>query len=299
MAHEPKIWSGCAEASLLGEMVPLVEGKPMRIGMALLLAVVFGSTAWAQTNFTIRFDQNQYFISPGQTFSVQVLIDPAPAHGLFSSGVELLLNSMNAQIADVSSIHTPAGLDFNAVRGPGAVKSLSHGFTAVKGTIDFFGTNAVPYSASLLASFTVTDLGNAPYTLSLGLFNTLGPSEGILVDGGGRVLDKSITFGTATVNYLPASPASLPTHDKGAIILPKVGVGFISVSFPSNDGGTVRVVWESVVGVSYRVQSKNSLSEPSWTDLPGDVVAVGPTCTKDDVLVSSPHRFYRILVLSH
>src|SRR5690606_29340323 len=43
------------------------------------------------------------------------------------------------------------------------------------------------------------DLGSGPYTLKLGLFNTLGPTEQIFVNESGAALDKNIIFGTAEV----------------------------------------------------------------------------------------------------
>jgi len=49
-----------------------------------------------------------------------------------------------------------------------------------------------------------------------------------------------------------------------------------------------------VAGQTYRVQYRNSLSESTWTDLPLDVTATGPTASKSDIVGSLLQRFYQI-----
>jgi hypothetical protein len=57
--------------------------------------------------------------------------------------------------------------------------------------------------------------------------------------------------------------------------------------------GTVALTWPSISNRVYRVQYKNSLSDESWTDLPGDVTATSGTASKIDVL-GTTNRFYRL-----
>jgi YD repeat-containing protein len=58
------------------------------------------------------------------------------------------------------------------------------------------------------------------------------------------------------------------------------------------------VSWQSVGGKTYRVQFKNSLSDPGWNDLPGDVTASGAISLKTDTTtVGQPQRFYRVQVV--
>jgi hypothetical protein len=61
--------------------------------------------------------------------------------------------------------------------------------------------------------------------------------------------------------------------------------------------GVFTITWSSVAGQTYRVQYKNNLTDPSWTDLPPDVTATGPTASATDVVGSLPQRFYRLFVL--
>ena len=44
------------------------------------------------------------------------------------------------------------------------------------------------------------------------------------------------------------------------------------------------------------MQYKPALDAATWTDLPGDVTAAGPTASATDTPGASPQRFYRITV---
>lgn len=51
-------------------------------------------------------------------------------------------------------------------------------------------------------------------------------------------------------------------------------------------------------GKTYRVQLKTDLTDSVWTDLSGDVTAVGSTASKDDDTASGAlRRFYRVLLV--
>jgi len=61
--------------------------------------------------------------------------------------------------------------------------------------------------------------------------------------------------------------------------------------------GSVRISWSAVAGRKYRVQFKAALNDPSWSDLPGDVIADGTTATKTDFMPSEPQRSYRVVLV--
>jgi hypothetical protein len=61
--------------------------------------------------------------------------------------------------------------------------------------------------------------------------------------------------------------------------------------------GVPRLVWNAEPGTTYRVQCKDILGNSPWTNLPGDVVAEGPICVKEDLLGPAAQRFYRVGVL--
>jgi YD repeat-containing protein len=67
---------------------------------------------------------------------------------------------------------------------------------------------------------------------------------------------------------------------------------------PTVAGGAVTVPWQSVPGKTYRLQFKNSLADADWTDVPGDVSAVGATASKTDTTATGlSGRFYRVRLL--
>ena len=59
--------------------------------------------------------------------------------------------------------------------------------------------------------------------------------------------------------------------------------------------GTVTLTWQSISNHHYRVQFTPSFGATNWTDLPGDVTAVGPSASKTDVPAAA--RFYRLVAL--
>jgi regulation of enolase protein 1 (concanavalin A-like superfamily) len=73
---------------------------------------------------------------------------------------------------------------------------------------------------------------------------------------------------------------------------------FITVLAPTLTASTFTLNWEAQPGQTYRVQYKLNLTDAQWTDVPGDIPAVGPTASKSDTVEDgSPHRFYRIITI--
>jgi Lamin Tail Domain/CotH kinase protein/PA14 domain len=69
----------------------------------------------------------------------------------------------------------------------------------------------------------------------------------------------------------------------------------IKVLPPSVTGSMLTLNWVAVPGITYRVQYKDSLTDATWIDLPGDIPTTGATGAKTDPIQSGiPHRFYRI-----
>ncbi|MEY4385570.1 MAG: hypothetical protein RLY20_853 [Verrucomicrobiota bacterium] len=61
----------------------------------------------------------------------------------------------------------------------------------------------------------------------------------------------------------------------------------------SASNGVVQLQWTSVPGRTYRLQSKAALTDASWSDVPGDVVATGISSTTTNAPASA--RFYRVV----
>jgi hypothetical protein len=61
-------------------------------------------------------------------------------------------------------------------------------------------------------------------------------------------------------------------------------------------GGLRTLRWTAVAGATYRIQFKNSLADPAWIDLAGEVTAVSDTAEKSDSTDTAvPARFYRVV----
>src|SRR5262245_30187057 len=86
------------------------SSHPLRkIGGYFLVIILLGClpSLPAQEPYTVHFEHPRYDITSGDTFPVQVLIDPVPAAGLFSFGVKLKFDSSHAEVSSVGAI-TPA-----------------------------------------------------------------------------------------------------------------------------------------------------------------------------------------------
>jgi hypothetical protein len=59
----------------------------------------------------------------------------------------------------------------------------------------------------------------------------------------------------------------------------------------------VQLAWSAISGQLYRVQFKNSLNQPVWQNLSGDILASGPAAAKTDTSASGSQRFYRIITV--
>jgi hypothetical protein len=61
-------------------------------------------------------------------------------------------------------------------------------------------------------------------------------------------------------------------------------------------GGTVKLTWSSVSGLSYQVQSASSLSNPTWTNVV-TVTAAGNLASTSEPVGSALKQFYRVILL--
>jgi hypothetical protein len=60
---------------------------------------------------------------------------------------------------------------------------------------------------------------------------------------------------------------------------------------------SVTLTWISQPGVTYRLQSKASLSDPAWTDVSGDVVATSGVSSKTFSVGSAVNGYLRVAAL--
>ena len=62
-------------------------------------------------------------------------------------------------------------------------------------------------------------------------------------------------------------------------------------------GGGISLAFNSLVGLNYRVEYKNTLNDAFWTPLGATITATGVTTTATDSIGANPMRFYRVVCL--
>ena len=71
-------------------------------------------------------------------------------------------------------------------------------------------------------------------------------------------------------------------------------LGFLYLNMTRAPGQPPVISWLTRPGESYRVQFKNSLNDPNWTDLPSTLITTGNHAQLIDSTSSSAQRFYRL-----
>ena len=99
---------------------------------------------------------------------------------------------------------------------------------------------------------------------------------------------------TFFINLFNVQNAALATNQGSGTILNTNHLPVIqSIGVAS---GQVTLVWSSDTGKTYRVQFSDDLVS-GWNDVPGDVLANGPTSSKMDTSGIVTKRYYRVLML--
>jgi hypothetical protein len=131
-------------------------------------------------------------------------------------------------------------------------------------------------------------------------FNLRAAGEAIgLFAADGTEID-AVTFGQQTNNV---SMGRSPDGRAAVVFLPQPSPGTANaagapppeVTDIAVSGGNVTLTFTAQPGLRYRVQFKDDLGAPAWSDLPGDVTAVGTSASKSDPSPSA-QRFYRVLM---
>jgi YVTN family beta-propeller protein len=72
----------------------------------------------------------------------------------------------------------------------------------------------------------------------------------------------------------------------------------LNAGAPVFSANGISLNWNAIPGLTYHVQFKNSLADPNWSDLPGDITASNNVALKlDSAAVTNTTRFYRIIAL--
>ncbi|MBL9136996.1 MAG: hypothetical protein JNK85_14085 [Verrucomicrobiales bacterium] len=196
-------------------MALLVATQPTRAGMPAAAAPTSDGPLF------VALDQERYQSEPlGSSFRVRVVLSPVPAGGIVSYGVTLKFD-FNAFDLVTPTFEVPAELNFNGFEGPGTFQESGPGYVSVKGTVDLLSQAVVRYDAAFIASIVLAPKNVEPgesSLLTLEPFYTAGPEEALYVAGDGRVLDPSLIFRSAVVDFVP-EPRLISLLGLGAAVL--------------------------------------------------------------------------------
>lgn len=109
--------------------------------------------------------------------------------------------------------------------------------------------------------------------------------------GGGRVMNWGFPF--ETITSATVRDAYMPDVLRFFNLIPPP-----VISLPHFSAGAVSFTWSSSSGLKYRVQYKNQLTDPNWTQLGADITATNMTTSATDNSPGSEQRFYRVLLLN-
>ena len=120
----------------------------------------------------------------------------------------------------------------------------------------------------------------APYATNLSAFNGASPN------------------GTWSLYVADNSPGAAGTLNGGWSLTITTQSTRPILNQPTRTSTNATLSWSAVAGVSYRVQHKADFNSATWSELAGDVTAVGTNAVKVDATVSgTASRYYRIQVL--
>ncbi|MBI5386997.1 MAG: hypothetical protein HZA90_20175 [Verrucomicrobia bacterium] len=123
---------------------------------------------------------------------------------------------------------------------------------------------------------------------------TLAPGASASYTGSYTAPTNATTTSTSTARATSLCGAPVTnTTSSTCVILSQPMIGRVGSPPTTYRNGTMTLSFATQIGVSYTVQYKNSLSDPTWTDLQ-TVSGNGTVMAITDVTVARPMRFYRV-----
>jgi hypothetical protein len=110
------------------------------------------------------------------------------------------------------------------------------------------------------------------------------------------VSPQTITFSAQPTNSVETRFTTLNIVAPGSTATTVTPTPVIQGISPTADG-KMSITWSTFAGRTYRLQYKDDLSAPNWTDLAPDITANGDTTTVTDSVQNAAQRFYRILLV--
>ncbi len=242
------------------------------------VAIVCACSAFAQpTTYRVEFPQAHYDVAGSQEFTTFVRINPVPAAGLFSYGLICTVEGSNG-LTGIVAMTPPSALAFDGVVGAGTrgVTSLAGKYTG-KGSVDILLPQKSNHSDPNLGNLAIAGLPGGNYTLTLGLYNTLGPTESVFVDGQSQSLDSQLILGGATLSVIDAPTGTITAFGS---MRPDRQTGLLIQQYDvKNTGGIAavfRILVKNLPAATKVWNSHGTFNGFPYVDLPS-ILAVGAT----------------------
>jgi hypothetical protein len=172
-----------------------------------------------------------------------------------------------------------------------------------------FGARISPYNLYYLTQTLATTPGQS-YLLSFWLNNSDGDGPNQFLAGwGATTLINETNVGALTwtnLQYLVTATGTSTTLQFGFQNVPYY-FGFDDVSVtavrqpvlqpPLKSGGPVSLIWTTMAGLAYQLQSTTNLAQGNWINLGTPITATGGILSTNDVSPATPQRFYRLQLL--
>lgn len=151
-------------------------------------------------------------------------------------------------------------------------------------------------------------LNGQPLTMQLSVIDSDVPGQQLLFSLESAPPGATINATNGLFSYAPSPTARITTNVIRVIVADALSpdrsttnlfsVVTTSLAFESHrkTATGMELTWMAAPGQTYQVQYKDQLSDPSWNDLPGDIVVLeGTAATMDTNVLATAERFYRIV----
>jgi hypothetical protein len=234
---------------------------------------------------------------------------------------DLHVNFQLAAGAESIGLFAADGTQIDAVTFSNQVGNVSEG-RFPNGGPNIYAMPGPPTNQSPRASNFVPGLGNNPPALNpigsktVYVGQTLGftvtatdpdPGQVLAFTLNGAPPGASIVFNTGLFSWTPGTVGTyvmtFRVTDNGSPVLDdfeNVVVRVLNLpnfAVPTLIGNDLTLSWGATVGRTYRVEYKNDLSAPTWTQLGQNLTATSDTLSINDNITGAPQRFYRLVLL--
>ena len=192
-----------------------------------------------------------------------------------ATDTDSLLTATNSFLVTVNEINTPPALPFLG----NIVISAGQKFTVSNEAIDLDKpANGLTYQ--LLVSPTNASID------SNGLVTWVPPSDQV---------PSTNLFITVATDYNPfaVNAQHLSATNSFTVTILPPGMPPIIEAIAVSDG-VAAITWSAIIGGTYRLQSKDDLSDTNWTDIVPDILATTNSASATNACGTSQTRFYRI-----